>query len=288
MTASTLAPFEADILDALLEAQRRLHSAPTPVAAPRHRVRRVAATVTVAAALGTTTAVLVATSSTTSSPTRPDAIGRDATEPIHAQTVAAITHRASAALTNLDGLVLHTRETRTRPTASGAVTDVYDTWSDRGDPEHSRAMYSVNGHPVYDIQTDSAAPSERFVDYGKHTWYEGPTIDYSNRHLLGTTPGRIRQQLDAGGLALVGHETIDGRDTLHLSRNDIAPLAGELWVDATTYLPVRSSNAIGTTDYEWLARTARSRSKLVPGVPPAFTFGGLPPETPANPDGSLG
>lgn len=130
--------------------------------------------------------------------------------------------------------------------------------------------------------------SERFVDYRNHTWYEGPPIDYSGRHLVGSTPGRILQQLRGGGLSLVGHETVDGRDTLHLSRRDIAPLVGDLWVDATKYLVVRSTNALGTTDYEWLPRTADSRSKLVPEVPPGFTFGGLPPETPANPDGSVG
>ncbi len=284
----TLAPFEADILEDLLRAQRGLDDAPAGNSPPRHPARRrIAASVVVAASLGAT-AVVVATSSSTSPSARPGTVGPHIEEPIHVLTVASITRRANAALGNVDDMVLQTHETRIRLTESGTVTDVYDTWSDRGDPEHSRTMYFRDGQPVYDLQADSAAPSEMFVDYLKRTWYENPTIDYSHGHLLGSTPDQIREQLSTGQLSFVGHETIDGRDTLHLSRHDIAPLTGDLWVDTATYLVVRSRNAIGTTDYTWLARNADSRSKLVPEVPAGFTFAGRIPETPANPDGSVG
>lgn len=282
MTARTLARFEADILEELLQVQRGLDAVPPAISSPRqHMRRRVAVTVAVAATLGAT-AVVVATNSSSSSPEQPGA-GSQIDEPIRVQTVASITRRASAALANVGDMVLQTRETRTRSTGSEAVTDVYETWSDRGDPEHSRSMYFRDGQPVYDIQTDSAAPSELFVDYQRRTWYQNPTIDYSHGHLLGSTPARIRDQLDAGGLTLVGHETIDGHDTLHLSRNDIAPLTGDLWVDATTYLVVRSSNTTGTTDYTWLARSADSRSKLVPEVPAAEREAGRDLRDPRQP-----
>lgn len=288
MTPRTLAPFENDILDDLLDAQRRLHATPIDIAARQRTRRRVAATITVAAALGTATAVIVATTPATTTSNQPQAAGNHAAEPIPARNVAFITRRAAAALANVDDMVLHTRETRTRTTPSGTVTEIYDTWSDRGDPEHSRSMYTRDGTPIYDIQTDSAASSETLVDHLTRTWYRSPTIDYSHRHLLGSTPDNIRQRIESGGLTLVSHETIDGHDTVHLTRTDTAPLAGDLWIDATTYLPVRSTNPIGTTDYEWLDRNPTTRSLLVPVVPPGFTFGGTPPATPINPDGSRG
>lgn len=288
MTVRTLAPFEAAILDELLDAQRRLQIESIGTPNRQQLGRRITATVTIAAALGGTIAVVVTADPFTSTPTRTDVGGDTATEPLRAQTVAFVTRRAGAALANLDDMVLHTRETRTRVIPTGTITEVYDTWSDRGDPEHSRSMYLEYGQPIYDIQTDSSAASELLVDYRTHTWYESPTTDFSNGHLLQSTPDRIRDQLDAGGVTLVGHETIGGRDTLHLSRHDIAPLTGDIWVDATSYLVVRSSNATGTTDFEWLARDAASRSTLVPVTPPGFAFGGRPPETPARPDGTAG
>ena len=52
---------------------------------------------------------------------RPDAVGDHATEPIRAETVAAVTRRAGAALESVNDTVLHTRETRTQPTPTGVV-----------------------------------------------------------------------------------------------------------------------------------------------------------------------
>jgi hypothetical protein len=286
MTTGTLTPFETDILDDLLGAQRRLGATPIDLAQGHRSGRRVIATITVAAALGTA-AVVVATDLATTTPNQRHAVTNHSTEPIRAQTVAFITRRAAAALATVDDMLLHTRETRIRTTPSGVVTETYDTWSDRGNPEHSRSMYTRDGQPIYDIQTDSTASSEILVDYPTRTWYRSPTIDYSNQHLIGSTPDNVRERLDSGGLTLVGHETINGHDVLHLTRTDTGPLAGDLWVDATTYLVVRTTNPIGTTDYDWLDRNATTRSLLVPVVPTGFTFGGHA-RTTANADGSHG
>ncbi|MGH2719924.1 MAG: hypothetical protein ACRDJU_15295, partial [Actinomycetota bacterium] len=67
------------------------------------------------------------------------------------------------------------------------------------------------------------------------------------------TPAEIRSTLESGDLLLLGHETIDGQDTLHLvvdepklgptPTGDLGalpePATYELWVDATTGQPIR-------------------------------------------------
>ena len=50
-----------------------------------------------------------------------------------------------------------------------------------------------------------------------------------------------------------------GHDTLHLSRADIGSFTADLWIDTATYLVVRTSNPIGTTDYQWLDRNPTTR-----------------------------
>ena len=298
MTGRTLAPFEADVLDELLDAQRRLSDAPISNVTHGHPTRRrVAVTLTVAAAVGGAATVVVGNHSTPPSTTRPESPTTPSTaangrpkKPLATLTVAVIARRAEAKLANVDDLVVHSRETRISSTSSGTDIEVYESWSDRSDPFHSRTKYTHNGVPVYDIQQNDGGPSERVVDYPTRSWYQtGPVPSMSGHgQLLGWTPDVVRKLLSVKGLTLVGHETIDGRDTLHLARHDIAPIPGDLWIDPTTYLIVRSSNPLATTDYQWLPRNAASLAQLVPVVPPGFTLRGQPPETPPGSDGNKG
>ncbi len=297
MTGRTLEGFEADILNELLDARSRLSSTPIDEFAQSHQTRRrVAVTVTVAVAVGAAaTGAIVGRDSTASSTTgiaspttRSTAFNSHTKEPIPILTVAAITRRVEANLANVNDLVVHLRETRVSSTPSGKDTEVYESWWDRGDPEHSRTKYTHNGQPVYDIQRDEGGPSERLVDYGHRAWYESRPISGVHGQILGWNPDVVRKLLSSKGLTFVGHETIDGRDTLHLARHDIAPIPGDLWIDPATYLIVRSSNPISTTDYEWLPRNSASLVQLVPVVPPGFAFGGRPPETPADSHGGKG
>jgi hypothetical protein len=297
MTGRTLAPFEADILDELLDAQRQLSVAPISyVAHGRSTRRRVAVTLTVAAAVGGATSVaVVANHSTPStpraeSPTTQTATGGPPETPLATLTVALIARRAEMNLANVDNLIVQGRETRISATPSGTDIQVFEFWWDRGDPMHSRTKYTHNGVPVYDIQKDDGRASERFVDYQTRSWYQSGPVPSMKGHgqLLGWNPDFVRKLLRVKGLTLVGHETIDGRDTLHLARHDIAPMPGDLWIDPTTYLIVRSGGPLGTTDYQWLPRNAASLAQLVPVVPLGFTFRGQAPQTPPGADANKG
>ncbi len=298
MTGRALAAFEADILDGLLDAQRRLSGAPTSNVAHGHPTRRrVAVTLTVAAAVGGATVVVGGIRSSPSSMTRSEspttastAASGQSKQPLATLTVAVIARRVEAKLENVDDLVVHSLETRISSTSSGTDIEVYESWSDRGDPLHSRTKYTHNGMPVYDIQQDDGGPSERFVDYSTRSWYQTGPVPIMKGHgrLLGWTPDVVRKLLSIKGLTLVGHETINGRDTLHLARHDIAPISGDLWIDPTTYLIVRSSNPLATTDYQWLPRNAASLAQLIPVIPPGFAFRGRPPATPPDSNGGKG
>ena len=87
-------------------------------------------------------------------------------------------------------------------------------------------------------------------------------------------PDTIRMQLADGLLIVIGHETLDGRDTIHLKQHLPAGIPAEfvpsdIWVDASTYLPIREveHNALTGTDtvihFEWLPDTSENLAKTV-------------------------
>ena len=87
-------------------------------------------------------------------------------------------------------------------------------------------------------------------------------------------PDTIRMQLADGLLVVIGHETLDGRDTIHLKQHLPAGIPAEfvpsdIWVDASTYLPIREveHNALTGTDtvihFEWLPDTSENLAKTV-------------------------
>jgi hypothetical protein len=73
----------------------------------------------------------------------------------------------------------------------------------------------------------------------------------------------------------VGSEKLAGNDAVHLRWSTIPGFTLDLWVDATTYLPVRhiSAGAKGgsTVDYTWLPRTPENLAGLDLAPPAGFT-----------------
>jgi hypothetical protein len=92
----------------------------------------------------------------------------------------------------------------------------------------------------------------------------------------------VRAAVSSGRGQVLGRETVDGRDTLHLRFvNTPDPIAvTDVWVESTTFLPVQdcfyrdglimpAEDAIRET-YTWLPRTAENLAWLTLTPPPGF------------------
>jgi hypothetical protein len=100
-----------------------------------------------------------------------------------------------------------------------------------------------------------------------------------------TDPDSIQSAIKNGRVELLGLETVDGQRALHL--RFFAEQRGyrlDMWVDATTYLPVREDDSVITSDrdgpedpvlittFSWLPRTAENLALLDLTPPPGFRY----------------
>lgn len=124
------------------------------------------------------------------------------------------------------------------------------------------------------------------VDYAHHVWWQ-KTYPYT--WPAGRTPAPnppkslpgnsddIRTQLANGDLILVGIEQVAGHTAEHLrTAHELEPgHYMDIWVDSTTYLPVRMAIHAGQTSwsitYEWLPRTPENLARLELTPPAGFT-----------------
>jgi hypothetical protein len=163
---------------------------------------------------------------------------------------------------------------------------VVDTWSDltgarmvsstgpAGAPVRA-TQESVNGNQLITLD----------VDYARHVWWRD-TGSRPDKLITGIIlgvpygdPDSIRADLARGELVLVGTEQVAGHATEHLRMTvdpgEAAAAAADLWVDSTTFLPVRMIGQKGPRDftvtYEWLPRTAQNLARLELTPPAGFT-----------------
>jgi hypothetical protein len=174
---------------------------------------------------------------------RPAATGAT-TGPPAVVTVAYVAARVKTALGNVNQYIVRDDQVQTGP---GGDSDVIVT-----DPRTSNA-YEV----LHDSSGESLAWLSTYLvnrvltwkdieaDYSTHTWFvdvfhaAGP-IQGSTAGATSTvmTPAEIKAWLDSGRLTIIGHKVIDGHQTIGL-RQPWARGYRELWVDSTTFLPVR-------------------------------------------------
>lgn len=192
--------------------------------------------------------------------------------------------RVRLAVSEADGLILHVRTDH----GTGVL---WEAWFDPTEQQSRSRSSGLDGTPMYDHQfsPDGDGSRVRVVSYSDEAWWEYRT-DRVVAH--GWSAADIRRHLDAGTLVEVAKEQRDGRSELHLRwAPEEAPAGvrmqpGDLWVDASTYLPARS---IGddrgrrvTMDFEWLERTPENTSALHAPVPPGFRRLPGAPEAPAG------
>jgi hypothetical protein len=218
-----------------------------------------------------------------------------------AETVAFVAQQATAALARTDQFVEKTE-------TGSPAGDHYVTWIDAA-TRRDRSNAFHQGRPATDIAM-STAPSGTttvtVVDHASRAWWSYRT-DYRPGKITGTpilspkmpelsTPDGIRDAITNGGLQLLGHDQVDGRDTLHVRLSPQVKkqvdVRLDLWVDATSYLPVKSElvTPIGTMTmaYSWLPRTADNLAQLELVPPANYTHRAGPPDGPPVPPGSKG
>jgi hypothetical protein len=88
-------------------------------------------------------------------------------------------------------------------------------------------------------------------------------------------PDEVRGLAADGRLKVIGPESLAGVETVHLQWLQVEGYTLNLWVDATTYLPVRMDSAGGKgssrTDLQWLPRSETNLARFELSVPAGFT-----------------
>lgn len=279
-----------------------VHAPPGLVAVLRRRqarrtwaVRAAIATPVAAAAA----AVILLGQTGPGAPNRVQPAGNAPSSPVQLRDVAYIQAQTIRAVSQAPQYVIYQKD------AYGG--GYYEVWTDRGTQRYRLDLYGRSSlaapsgrlvappspgqeslGPVHLQQSNSAVgPNgnrERFfVDYDLKTWSRSHDSKLTPKPVVPdpTDPDGIQAALNDGTLTLVGPETLNGRQTLHLRM--FATHRGyriDMWVDAATYLPVQETQrVIGapdqdapavTTTYSWLPRTEENLAKLVLTAPPGF------------------
>jgi hypothetical protein len=117
------------------------------------------------------------------------------------------------------------------------------------------------------------------VNHRRHVWGE-----WHANFILGFTldAAGIRAEIAHGQFTVVGRTELHGQQAVELKinvppSNEAPPhvTAARLWVDATTYLPMRqflrmSNGEQNVTDYTFLPPTAQNLTKLRPEIPAGY------------------
>jgi hypothetical protein len=169
------------------------------------------------------------------------------------------------------------------------------SWSHPGSATSRIEVLDAAGNPVTAslVTTGKAADESVLIDYVDRTW--APLVSPNDPDESGPAPARaaaaaagpeaeFHAALAEGTVRLAGHDTIDGRAAIELESTPAAFGEGtmRLWVDASTYLPIREvSTPPGASptdpqsirnDYRWLPANAESLAVLDPqtAVPNGF------------------
>jgi hypothetical protein len=179
-----------------------------------------------------------------------------------------------------------------------------------------RTAWSATGQPIFTEQVTKTAILDNAhyqvpagatvaVIYGPRAWWRtgltvakafvpmGSRVAHSQwGHILPLMPGDlvggIRDQITHHYLRIAGRQRIDGVETVKLVSADSHSTGGALWVNASTYLPVRSQSPVkaptsnmaryaaeptlglATTDFRLLPATPANRARLHVTVPAGF------------------
>jgi len=180
-----------------------------------------------------------------------------------------ITDRVNDAMAKAHDVIIHADQTTWAHEDRSDRGTRSEMWSDAAGFGFRDIEYGADGHKVVDAGSmagTEGTTQHRSVDIGSRTVTEWSTP---------TPPNRGGETLigDLRDARPVGTETIDGVTTTHLLDGEPG-MNREIWVDASSLLPVRMT-AHGTwgayrIDYDWLARTDANRAQLLPVAPDGY------------------
>jgi hypothetical protein len=101
------------------------------------------------------------------------------------------------------------------------------------------------------------------------------------------TPGYVKATVACGALVADGHAVVDGVDTIKLvatAKSKARPMT--VYVNPTTYLPLRVVELGQRTDYQWLQATPANIAQLGVPVPAGFRRTARPPQSLLNDEGN--
>jgi hypothetical protein len=165
---------------------------------------------------------------------------------VRTETVAYVAERVEAALANVKNDIIRDDQVQTAPVNVSGTN-----WTDsRTGNEFEILTNSTTGKSLNWLSTSSVngvlTAHQVVADYSTRTWFaislrlaaalpQGSSVNDSSPVM---TPAEIKTWLDSGKLAIVGHQSINGQDTIGL-RGPWVKGYRELWVDSQTFLPVR-------------------------------------------------
>jgi hypothetical protein len=165
---------------------------------------------------------------------------------VRTETVAYVAARVEAALASVNGDVIRDDQAHT-----GITNDSGTNWTDsRTGNEFESMTGSTTGKWLAWLSTDRVngdlTGHQVVADYSTRTWYamalpltgvhsQGPSVNDTSPVM---TPAEIKTWLDSGKAKIVGHQSVNGHDTIILRGPWILGYR-ELWIDSQTFLPVR-------------------------------------------------
>jgi hypothetical protein len=275
----------------------------------RRRVLTIGIPVTAAAAAVTAIALVAASSGTGAGP-----VQHGTAHAGGATTGPSVKAKLLAAIGAAAGQVLHVHTTET---VAGQTT-ASDIWMApwQAGAGHTQEMRIVTGgeqdvEMIYRVPAGATsgtlAPSAttkdnvegRIIDVetNRHTWSDQARTPIETASPV-ESPAELRQEISSGFFTVVAHTELAGQPVLELrhvfpSPAGSSPWTRDLWVSATSYLPVRSVSSstegtaahgyrsdVTTNTFQFLPVTAATLAHLKPVVPAGFTQTATPPRYP--------
>jgi hypothetical protein len=207
------------------------------------------------------------------------------------QTAAYVVHHMKAALAANTAVLVTLDHAPDSQTGKPVVDKI---WSSSTSNTSRIEDLDPAGNPVdgYVVTTTPHRTVSIEINYQSRTWSKTSYPFGSISRAAGPAPlpvtptqdaARLRAEVTAGKVTLIGPATIDGQSAIELRQGSAAAGLLDMWVNPATYLPIRtigtaagvspSSDQAIRDDYQWLPGTPANLHLLTPAaaIPAGFT-----------------